>query len=186
MSNRWQGSATYTLGGFWDALGRPLQGAVGSTPVVVDFELAPDLNGEYGLSATDLRHRSVLSGIWEVGRGFQVSGTHYTAIGERAETIYGGDLRNLGASSTFIQRLRPDGTIVPRNSFTQPARNRTNIRLQQRVPLPRQASLDLIAEAFNVFNSSNWTISTQENNSLYGKRVAGQFRTMQLGFRLLF
>jgi carboxypeptidase family protein/TonB-dependent receptor-like protein len=186
MSNRWQASATYTLGGFWDALGRPLQGAVGSTPVLVDFELAPDLNGEYGLASTDLRHRSVLSGIWEVGGGFQVSGTHYTAIGERAETIYGGDLRNLGASSTFIQRLRPDGTIVARNSFLQPARNRTNLRLQQRVPLPRQASLDLIAEAFNVFNSPNWTVSTQENNSLYGKRVSGQFRTMQLGFRLLF
>ena len=186
MSNRWQASATYTLGGLWDALGRPLQGVPGTTPVLVDFELAPDLDGEYGLSSTDLRHRAVLSGIWEVGRGFQMSGTHYTAIGERAETIYGGDLRNLGSSSTFIQRLRPDGTIVPRNSFTQPARNRTNLRVQQRVPLPRQASLDLIAEAFNVFNSPNWTISTQENNALYGKRTAGQFRTMQLGFRVLF
>jgi len=186
MSNRWQASATYTLGGLWDALGRPLQGVPGTTPVLVDFELAPDLDGEYGLSTTDLRHRAVLSGIWEVGRGFQMSGTHYTAIGERAETIYGGDLRNLGSSSTFIQRLRPDGTIVSRNSFTQPVRNRTNLRVQQRVPLPRQASLDLIAEAFNVFNSPNWTISTQENNALYGKRTAGQFRTMQLGFRVLF
>jgi hypothetical protein len=186
MSNRWQASATYTLGGLWDALGKPLQGMPGTTPVLVDFELAPDLDGEYGLSSTDLRHRAVLSGIWEVGRGFQVSGTHYTALGERAETIYGGDLRNLGSSSTFIQRLRPDGTIVARNSFTQPARNRTNLRVQQRVTLPRQASLDLIAEAFNVFNSPNWTISTQENNALYGKRTAGQFRTMQLGFRVLF
>jgi hypothetical protein len=186
MSNRWQASATYTLGGLWDALGKPLQGMPGTTPVLVDFELAPDLDGEYGLSSTDLRHRAVLSGIWEVGRGFQVSGTHYTALGERAETIYGGDLRNLGSSSTFIQRLRPDGTIVARNSFTQPARNRTNLRVQQRVTLPRQASLDLIAEAFNVFNRPNWTISTQENNALYGKRTAGQFRTMQLGFRVLF
>ena len=186
MSNRWQASATYTLGGLWDALGKPLQGAPGRTPVLVDFPLAPDLDGEWSLSSTDLRHRTVLSGIWEVGRGFQVSGTHYTALGERAETIFGGDLRNLGSSSTFIQRLRPDGTIVPRNSFTQPARNRTNVRMQQRVPLPRQASLDLIAEAFNIFNSPNWTISTQENNALFGKRTAGQFRTMQLGFRVLF
>jgi hypothetical protein len=186
MSNRWQASATYTLGGLWDALGKPLQGASGSTPVLVDFELAPDLNGEYGLSSTDLRHRAVLSGIWEVAHGFQVSGTPYTALGERAETIYGGDLRNLGQSSTFIQRLRPDGTIVPRNDFTQPVRNRTNLRVQQRVPLPRQASLDLIAEVFNVFNSPNWTISTQENNALYGKPTAGQYRTLQLGFRVLF
>ena len=86
----------------------------------------------------------------------------------------------------MIQRLRPDGTIVPRNDFTQPSRNRTNVRVQQRIPLPRQASIDLIAEAFNVFNRPNWTISTQENNALFGKRTAGLYRTMQLGFRVLF
>ena len=186
MSNRWQAAATYTLGGQWDALGKPLQGVPGSTPVVVPFELAADLNGEYGLSATDLRHRTVLSGIWEVRAGFQVSATHYTALGERAETIFGGDLRNLGASSAPIKRLRPDGTIVPRNFLTQPSRSRTNVRLQQRIPLPRQASIDLIAEAFNVFNRPNWTISTQENNVQYGQRTAGLYRTMQLGFRVLF
>ena len=186
MSNRWQAAATYTLGGLWDALGKPYQGVPGHTPALVTFDLAPDLDGEWGLSSTDLRHRSVLSGIWEVGRGFQVSGTHYTALGERALTIYGGDLRNLGASETAIQRLRPDGSIVPRNDFTQPSRNRTNVRLQQRIPLPRQASIDLIAEAFNVFNRPNWTISTQENNALFGKRTAGLYRTMQLGFRVLF
>jgi hypothetical protein len=186
MSNRWQGSATYTLGGLWDALGKPYQGVPGTTPALVNFELAPDLNGEWSLSSTDLRHRAVLSGIWEVGRGFQVSGTHYTALGERALTYYGGDLRNLGASDTVIQRLRPDGTIVPRNDFTQPSRNRTNLRLQQRIPLPRQVSVDLIAEAFNLFNRPNWTISTQENNALFGKRTAGLYRTMQLGFRVLF
>ena len=186
MSNRWQASATYTLGGLWDALGKPLQGMPGSTPALVPFELAADLNGEYGLSSTDLRHRTVLSGIWEVGGGFQMSATHYTAVGERAETFYGGDLRNLGASATPIQLLRPDGTLVPRNSLTQPSRSRTNVRLQQRIPLPRRASIDLIAEAFNVFNRPNWTISTQENNVLYGTRIAGLYRTMQLGFRVLF
>ena len=37
MSNRWQASATYTLGGLWDALGKPLQGAPGSTPALVRF-----------------------------------------------------------------------------------------------------------------------------------------------------
>ena len=69
MSNRWQASATYTLGGLWDALGRPLQGA-GNHAGLVDFELAPDLDGEdMRLSSTDLRHRASWSGIWEVGRG---------------------------------------------------------------------------------------------------------------------
>ena len=127
-----------------------------------------------------------MSGIWEVGGGFQVSGTHYMALGQRAQTIYGGDLRNLGGSDTSIQRLRPNGTIVPRNAFTQPARNRTAVRLQQRISLPARVSMDLIAEAFNVFNNTNVTISTQENNALYLKPTSGEFRTMQVGFRLTF
>src|ERR1044071_10238439 len=80
-------------------------------------------------------------------------------------------------SDTPIQRLRPNGTIVPRNAFTQPARNRTAVRLQQRVSLPARVSLDLIAEAFDVFNNANVTINTQENNALYLKPTTGEFRT---------
>ena len=60
-------------------------------------------------------------------------------------------------------RLRPDGTIVPRNSLMAPAQNRTDVRVQQRVDLPGRASLDLIGEAFNLFNRPNWTIGTQES-----------------------
>jgi len=127
-----------------------------------------------------------MSGIWEVFGGFQVSATHYMGVGQRAQTIYGGDLRNLGGSDPAIQRLRPNGTIVPRNAFVQPARNRTAVRLQQRIVLPAKVSLDLIAESFNVFNNSNVTINTQENNALYLKPTSGEFRTVQFGFRLLF
>mgnify|MGYP003694287821 CR=1 FL=1 len=58
-----------------------------STPEPVTFQLAPDLNGEYSLSSSDLRHRAVFSGIWEVHGGFQVSGTHYMGVGQRAQTI---------------------------------------------------------------------------------------------------
>jgi hypothetical protein len=43
-----------------------------------------------------------------------------------------------------------------------------------------------MAEAFNVFNRPNWTLSTQESSADYNKRVSGQFRTMQFGFRLTF
>lgn len=60
------------------------------------------------------------------------------------------------------------------------------MRVQQRVPLPNRRSIDLIAEAFNVFNQPNWTIETQESAADYGKRITGQNRTMQFGFRLTF
>ena len=186
MSNRWQASATYTLAGFLNAVGQPFQGVTGSVPVEVPFELAQDLRGEWSYAEGDQRHRMVLNGIWQVGRGFQVSGIHYSSAGDRSATSYGGDLRNLGAGSVERQRLRPDGTIVPRNAFTQPARNRTNLRVQQRITLPSRVSVDVMAEAFNVFNQENVTINAQQNNAQYLKAILGENRTMQFGFRVTF
>lgn len=179
LSNRWQGSATYTLGGLWNAEGRPHSGLH-----QVPFPTVPDLGGEFTFDASDMRHRAVMNGIWQVGRGFQVSGLFYLGLGERAVTSYGGDLRGFGGAGSA--RLRPDGTIVPRNSFTQSARRRFDVRLQQRIPLRRSVAIDAIAEVFNAFNSPNWTITTVESSPQFGSRTAGQNRTAQFGFRLTF
>jgi hypothetical protein len=155
----------------------------GAEPQPVPFDVAADHGGEWGLAESDQRHRAVFSGIWQVGRGFQVSGLHYFGAGNRDSTNYGGDRRGLGAGGE--QRLRPDGTIVPRNSFLHPAQNRTDLRIQQRIPLGR-VSLDLMADAFNLFNRSNFTLETQESSLDYGEPSTGQYRTMQFGFRILF
>ena len=185
LGNRWQGSATYTLSGLWDATPPPFQGLA-----PVPFPTSPDMGNEFTLAATDLRHRAVFNGIWQVGRGFQVSSIYYLGIGERSQTIYGGDLRGIsgvgGPEALVRQRLRPDGTIVPRNDFTQPARRRFDLRLQQRVPLGSRVALDGIAEVFNLFNSPNWTIETQESNRQFNQRILGEYRRAQLGFRLTF
>ena len=179
MSQRWQFSATYTLSGFWDAQNQPFSGLT-----IVPFAVAPDLGNEYTLAQTDQRHRAVFSGIWQVGRGFQVSGFHYFGAGIRSETSYGGDFRNTGAGGSA--RLRPNGTIVPRNSFIQPSQNRTNLRVQQRIPLGGRLSVDAIAEAFNVFNQENFEITTQESAANFDQPASGQFRAVQVGFRLTF
>jgi hypothetical protein len=184
LGNRWQGSATYTLSGLWDAMPRAFSG---TQPVA--FATSPDMGGEFTLSASDLRHRAVFNGIWQVGRGFQMSGIYYVAAGQRAQTIYGGDLRNIagvgGGETLARQRLRPDGTVVPRNDFTQPTRQRVDLRLQQRFTLGRVA-IDGMAEVFNLFNSPNWTIETTESNRQYGTAVLAEFRRAQLGFRVTF
>ena len=61
------------------------------------------------------------------------------------------------------------------------------MRFQQKFVLPSRVQVDLIAEAFNLFNVANYTLGTQESNTLqYNKPVSGQFRTMQFGFRLGF
>jgi len=44
FSNRWQGSATYTLSGLWNADTKPFSGLEQTTFVTV-----PDLGGEWGL-----------------------------------------------------------------------------------------------------------------------------------------
>ena len=179
FSNNWQASVTYTLASLKTAGSRPISGLE-----FVPFETAKDLGGEFGPSADDQRHRFVFNGIWQVGRGFQVSGMHFTAAGIRLNTFYGGDLRETGGD--FSQRLRPDGTIVPLNSLFAPAQNRTDVRFQQRIPLPGDLSLDAMWDIFNTFNRPNWTIGTEESARNYKQHTAGQYRTMQFGFRFTF
>jgi hypothetical protein len=180
FSNRWQASATYALSGHWAAESRPFTGLE-----MVPFSTVPDLGGEWGLSQDDQRHRAVLSAIWQVGRGFQLSGLHYLGAGIRDSGSYGGDLRNTG--STFSGRLRPDGTIVPLNAIISPPQNRTDLRLQQRISLPGRMSIDAIAEIFNIFDRPNWDIGTQESTiGQYLQHTNAQYRSAQVGFRLMF
>jgi len=113
-----------------------------------------------------------------------VGGLHYFGAGNRLATNYGGDLRGFGGGSG---RLRPDGSIVPKNELLGPTQNRTSIRLQQRIPLPGGMAVDGIAEVFDLFNRTNYTLGTQESQPAnYFKPTAGEYRTAQVGFRLSF
>jgi len=178
-SDNWQASATYTLSGLWNQDSYPFSGLA-----PVGFATQPDLGGEWGFSADDQRHRFVFNGIWQVGYGFQLSALHFFSAGNRLSTNYGGDQRQFGGGSG---RLRPNGTIVERNAVIGPAQNRTDLRVQQRVPLPGGMSVDGIAEVFNLFNRTNYSLGTQESQAAnYLRPTSGQFRTMQFGFRLSF
>ena len=92
-----------------------------------------------------------------------------------------------GTGANFSQRLRPDNTIVARNDLLAPPQNRTDLRLQQRIPLGGRLAVDGIAEVFNVFNRPNWGLGTQESTpSQFLQHVTAQVRTAQFGFRLTF
>jgi hypothetical protein len=181
MSHNWQGSATYTLGALREADAKPFSGLA-----PVPFETAPDLGGEWAFGQSDQRHRAVFNGIWQVSHGFQLSGLYYLLVGERSASNYGGDVRVFGATGSA--RLRPDGTIVEKNVYTQPTRTRLDLRLQQRLGLPRGIAVDLIGEVFNVFNSENFVMATTENRVefIQNRPIAGQFRSAQIGFRATF
>ena len=132
----------------------------------------------------------MFNGIWQVAHGFQLSGLYFYGSGLRQGTSYGGDNRGLGAGGSA--RLRPNGTIVPRNNFVQDPLHRVDMRLQQRIPLGSRVSLDGMVELFNIFDRANFaSYTTQESSASYGKpnastNLAYAPRTIQLGFRLTF
>ena len=188
MSHRWQGSATYTLSGLWNADGLPLSGLQ-----QVTFAVAPDLGNEYTLAETDQRHRVVFNGIWQVGYGFQVTGIYFYGSGERYATDYSGDFRGLGvAGLTGNERLRPDGTIIPRNSFVGDPIHRVDLRIQRRFPIVGREAIDGIVEVFNVFNRANYGAYTFDEASpqfgvpVSSRNLAYRERVLQLGFRVMF
>ncbi len=196
FANRWQANATYTLGGFWDENSQPFTAELvpgAAIPTIVHrvpFKVAEDIGGIYTLAASDQRHRATFNGIWDLRKGFQMSGLYFFGSGQRFGTSYGGDRRIQGAAGTA--RLRPDGTIVPRNSFVGEPVHRVDLRIQQRVPLGGRRTIDGQLELFNVFNRANYgSYTTVESNAAYGKpsfnsNIAYQPRVVQLGFRIGF
>jgi hypothetical protein len=188
FGNRWQASGTYTLGRYRDLFAKPPD---------IPITLVPDLGDEYTLGAYrilgstgfDQRHRMTVNAISDLPYGIQLSGLYFFASGQRFETSYGGDLRDTGGVSS---RLRPDGTIVPRNNFVGRPLHRVDVRMQKRLSLGSGVHIDGIAEVFNAFNHANYgAYITDESNRLYGQpvqnlNVAYQPRMMQLGFRVSF
>jgi hypothetical protein len=184
LSHHWQASGTYTLSWLRDMSAPAVSG---TRPV--PFPVAPDLGGEYSFGATDQRHRGTFNGIWAVGRGFQLSGLYFYGSGQRFANSYGGDLRQCGQG---CDRLRPDGSIVPRDSFIGDPIHRVDLRLQQRFRIHGRAALEGILEAYNLFNHENYgTYETRESNASYGLPIpntslAYQPRMLQFGFRSTF
>jgi hypothetical protein len=185
LSHAWQGSLTYTLAGLWDRDPPPLSGFT-----AVAFPVANDLGGERSLAATDQRHRLVLNGIWQVAHGFQVSGIYFYGSGLRDQVICGCDAR--GLQITSVDRLRLDGTIIPRQSFVGQPIHRVELRVQQRVRLGGRAAIEGFAEVFNLFDRANYgAYNLTETSPDFGKPDASVNlsyapRTVQLGFRVTF
>jgi hypothetical protein len=206
FSDRWQATATYTLGFFKDGLPLRPQWYLGPDGVMarreVGFPLAADMGGDYGYAgsnvgggfgqAGDQRHRAVLNGVWEVGYGFQVSGIYFYGSGERFATNTGVDRRGEGANAASELRLRADGTIIPRATIVGKPIHRFDTRVQKRLPLGSRVTVDGLFEVYNLFNHTNYgSYTTNESNARFGQpsfngNVAYQPRMLQLGFRVAF
>jgi hypothetical protein len=197
FSNRWQATASYVLSGFSDGNFVRDQFYMGSDGFIarrpIGFDLASDLGGEYGLAAGDQRHRAAINGIWDLGYEVQLSGIYFFGSGERLRTNTGTDVRNQGLLAEA--RLRPDGTIVPRNTLVGDPIQRVDLRLQKRVPLGGRVAVTGMVEVFNLFNHANYgSYVTNESNALFlpsgrpsfNANIAYQPRALQFGFRFAF
>ena len=199
FSNRWQFSGNYTLSQVKND--EPSQPISGQT--LVPFAVALDMGDEYGLAVTDQRHRAVFNGIWDVGRGFQLSGLYFFGSGQRQETGCGGDRRDqqgaspparLCAPGTRIDGgiVVPQGVIVPRNTFVQDPIHRIDMRAQQRIPLGGRVHVEGMLELFNLFDRANYQSYVLDMSSpIFGTPQASTNisyapRTIQLGFRVTF
>jgi len=190
MSHRWQASGNYTLSTLRDGQPAPWSGVM--NPVA--FAVQAPLGEEYGLAATDQRHRAVFNGIWQPGYGIQVSGLYFYGSGQRFATTYGGDVLDTG-TTVGSARPRPasaGGGFTPRNGIVGDPIHRVDVRLQKHLTLGGHAGVDGIVEVFNVFNHANYgSYTTVESNRLYGQpssntNVAYQPRMAQLGFRFTY
>ena len=200
-SDNWQVTGSYTLAYFKDASPLREQWFIGTDGIVdhrpLGFPLAPDMGGDYTYAAGDQRHRFTANGIWDLGKGFQVSGVYFFGSGERRTVNTGTDRRDEasgagGGAAAAEQRLRADGSIVPRNEFVGNPSHRVDMRLQQRIPIAGALRIDGMFEVFNLFNHANYgAYTTNESNALFGQpafasNIAYWPRVLQLGVRLAF
>jgi hypothetical protein len=181
FTNRWEGSATYTLGFLRDR-----DYCQPGTPANV----SPGYCGQYGAATTDQRHRAVFNGIWQGPYDLQISGLYFYGSGMRYGTSYGQDVLNSGQGTAA--RFRPNGTIVPRNNFIGTPVHRVDMRLLKKVRLNNRVSVDGLLEVFNLFNHQNYgAFVTQETAANFGapsfvSNVNYYARMVQVGFRTTF
>jgi outer membrane receptor protein involved in Fe transport len=128
---------------------------------IVENQINPA--GDYGRSDTDLRHRFVFSPVYQWGKikwtenpvaralfsDYTFSTIMQFQSGLAYSALVSGDPNNDGNRSND----RLPGTL--RNQFTSPAVYQFDMRLTRAIRFGEKMRVQLIAEAFNIFNRSN-------------------------------
>jgi len=161
FSNRWQGRVAYTFSTVED--NKPDATAV--VPGTDDAKFVSD-PGNFGVDYTygdnDVRHRIVMSGVWSIGdaqnvrtgwmralaSGWSISGIISYQTGQPFSPTVSADLNNDGNAANDI------APGFRRNSFRLPNQFSVDPRITKDFDFG-VVRLQLIAEAFNLLNSSN-------------------------------
>jgi hypothetical protein len=125
---------------------------------------------ERGPATHDQRHRFVLSGLTQFPFGLQLSSIVAAASGRPFTPLAGSDVNGDGDGGAFpTDRARRNpadpASSVGGNSGTMPAQATVDIRLSKRMAVRDRATIAVLAEAFNLFNRSNFS----EVNAVFGR-----------------
>jgi hypothetical protein len=203
LSNRWQGSATYSFRLNYNTDQLPLiPGCNQPVTWTADFSRwvcdVPVNFSAFGLPLFDTsfyrgnaqRHRAVFNGIYQMPYDFQLSGVYFYGDNGYLTTTSGIDVT--GCNCTVANRLRADRSVIPRNNFNKKDLHRVDIRLYRSFRFSARTSIEPTLEVFNLFNRENFTSwQLNESSPTFGQPVgvtgvAFAPRMIQLGFRARF
>ena len=154
-----------------------------------------------GAALHDQRHQLVLSGSYAAPGRVLLSAIFTAASGAPFSALAGVDLNGDGDGGSFptdrARRAPADpSTSRPRNSERLPSQVSLDVRANRAVSLAGRRQIEVLVEAFNLFNRSNFT----EVNNIFGTGAfpdhplptygqflrAGPPRQVQVGVRLRF
>src|SRR5258706_11421430 len=145
-----------------------------------------NLKQDYGYSIQDIRHRAVLSGVFDLPWGIALSQTIMWQTGVPYNGVLRTDANNDGI---FNDRPYTNGVSAPWNGYRQPRYFNWNLRLLKAFPIRKETrKLEVSTEFFNLTNASNFsTTNTTLGAATFGvKNVPGTPFQMQLGVRYKF
>ena len=144
-----------------------------------------NLRQDRGYSVQDIRHRGVLSGVFELPWRITLSQTITYQSGVPFNGILRNDANNDGV---FNDRPFKNGVSAPWNGYRQPRYFNWNLRLLKSIPIHESQKVETSIEFFNLTNASNFTTTnTSVGTPTFGvKNVPGTPFQMQLGARYRF
>ena len=141
---------------------------------------------DFNWSRDDIRHRAVVSGIYQLPLAFQVSGIMNFRSGLPFSAFTGVDSNRDG---NFTDRPYIGGVPLPRNSFRQPNFWNTDLRVSKIFRITERHRVEFLADLFNAFDHTNWFYSASSNESTttalgsrwgQGQTPLPTFRTIKL------
>jgi len=161
MSHNWQARVSYTFSKVMD--NKPDATAVvpGGSDDAKYIQDPLNIQGDWAPGDNDVRHRLVVSGVWDLNYGHNDSGWQKWLLGGWAlsgiASYQSGQPYSAGATTDINNDLNTRNDRFPgfaRNTFRLPAQISVDPRLTKTIDIA-PVRVQLIAEAFNVFNRSN-------------------------------